>query len=118
MNNNKKMNNNTRKKRGVRLVAISPSSKRDKKLMAVFRARNGRTLTRHFGAQGHGDYIAYSRVSPAVARDKRRQYIARHSRGGEEWGDPTTPGALSRYLLWEKQTLGRAVAAFRRRFRV
>ena len=101
-----------------RLVAIEPSTKRGKKLMAVFGTRNGRTLTRHFGAQGHGDYIAYSRVSAAMAREKRRQYIARHGRGGERWDDPTTPGALSRYLLWEKPTLERAVAAFKKRFRL
>lgn len=86
--------------------------------MAVFLTHNGRRLVRHFGASGHGDYIQYSGASPALASIKRRQYIARHGKGNEKWGDPTTPGALSRYILWEKPTMAQAVAAFRRRFKV
>lgn len=101
----------------VRLVALMPSDRPGKKLKAVFVTGHG-TLTRHFGAEGHGDYVMYYEASPTVAREKRRQYIARHGKGGETWDDPTTPGALSRYLLWEKPTLKQAVAAFKKRFGV
>ena len=45
-------------------------------------------------------------------------YIARH-RVNENHGDPLTPGALSRWLLWgESRSLARNTAAFRRRFRL
>ena len=101
-----------------RLVGVTRSARRGKKLTAVFESPSGRRLIRHFGAAGHGDYTLYWRVSPRLAAEKRRQYIARHGRGGEDWEDPTTPGALSRYLLWEKPTLREALAAFRARFSV
>ena len=52
-----------------------------------------------------------------TARD-RTAYIARH-RMNENHGDPLTPGALSRWLLWgESRSLARNTAAFRRRFRL
>ena len=52
-----------------------------------------------------------------TARD-RTAYIARH-RVNENHGDPLTPGALSRWLLWgESRSLARNTAAFRRRFRL
>ena len=52
-----------------------------------------------------------------TARD-RAAYIARH-RVNENHGDPLTPGALSRWLLWgESRSLARNTAAFRRRFRL
>lgn len=35
--------------------------------------------------------------------NRRDAYIARHSKLNEDWGNITTPAALSRYVLWEKQ---------------
>ena len=53
----------------------------------------------------------------APARD-HTAYIARH-RVNENHGDPLTPCALSRWLLWgESRSLARNTAAFRRRFRL
>ena len=47
------------------------------------------------------------------------EIIERHARGGREnWRDPTSPGALARYLLWNKPTLAASLADYRRRFRV
>ena len=44
--------------------------------------------------------------------------FVRH-RVNENHGDPLTPGALSRWLLWgESRSLARNTAAFRRRFRL
>ena len=71
---------------------------------------------------GHGsgrfgtgsNYVSNPRKT---ARD-RAAYIARH-RVNENHGDPLTPGALSRWLLWgESRSLARNTAAFRRRFRL
>ena len=56
-------------------------------------------------------------IMQRAARD-RTAYIARH-RVNENHGDPLTPGALSRWLLWgESRSLARNTAAFRRRFRL
>jgi hypothetical protein len=65
-----------------------------------------------FGQRGGSTFIDH--------RDekKRAAYIARHSRGREDWGNPRSAGALARFLLWEKPTLGAALAAFRSRFKV
>lgn len=89
------------------------STRRDKKYMAIF--EDG-TVT-HFGGKGCGDFIQYSRRSPAVANAKRAAYIARHG-ATESWSVPTAASTLSRYILWEKNTLREALAAYRRRFRL
>ena len=68
-----------------------------------------------FGARGAMDFIAWSRqAGPAVAAERRRAYILRHA-PREDWTDPTTPGALSRWLLWEPPDFREAVAAFAHR---
>jgi hypothetical protein len=35
---------------------------------------------------------------------------------GEHWQRPDTPGALSRWVLWNKPTLAASVADFKRKF--
>lgn len=97
------------------LMAVRPSPRRDKKLVAIFDV-GGRPRSVHFGARGYGDYTTYWKASPKLARQKREQYIQRHG-ATETWSDPTTPATLSRYILWERPTVKAAVAAFRRRFR-
>jgi len=103
-----------------RLRSIRRSTRPAKKLMAVF-ADGTRIKTVHFGARGYDDYTSYyasdTSGNKAFARRKREQYLARHRRR-ERWSDPTTPGALSRYLLWEKPTLAASLASFKRRFRL
>jgi hypothetical protein len=63
-----------------------------------------------FGQKGGSTFIDH--------RDekKRMAYIARHSKGRENWNDPRSAGALARYILWEKPTLSASLAAFRKRF--
>lgn len=101
----------------MRLVHIRKSPSASKKLVATFRDEDGKTRTVHFGGRGCEDFTTYSRVDRTLARRKRAQYLARHG-ATELWTNPTTPGTLSRYVLWEKPTLEEAVRAFRRRFKV
>ena len=82
----------------MELKSIKPSSNPDKKLMATFETPEGRTKTTHFGARGMDDYTKTK--DPA----QRRRYIERHARGGENWGDSTSAGALSRYILGGEST--------------
>lgn len=97
--------------RPVSLLSLVPSKRAGKKFAATFLLQNGATRSVHFGAKGSADFTIHG-----DARE-RKNYILRH-RVLEKWSDPTTPGCLSRFLLWEKPTLCDAVVAFLRRFRL
>jgi len=95
----------------MKLVSIKPSTNFDKKLMATF--SNGRTI--HFGAKGLKDFTIYSKGDKDVAKQKKDAYIARH-KVNENWNDPTTAGALSRWILWNLPTKEASIADFKKRF--
>lgn len=90
-------------------VSFQLSSRRDKKLAATFLLDSGSTRTVHFGQRGAQDFTTHQ------DRDRKRRYLARHA-PREDWGDPLTAGALSRWILWEKPSRPVAIAAFKRRF--
>ena len=100
-------------RRHPQLVSITISSRVGKKYVAEF--DDGKRV--HFGANGYGDYIRYSRVDPLLANKKRMQYIARHG-AMEQWNDPTTAATLARYILWEKPTMAESIRYYKRRFKV
>jgi hypothetical protein len=62
-----------------------------------------------FGAKGMSDYTLNK--NPL----RRQSYLSRH-RSREDWSDPKTAGALSRWILWEHTSIQEAVRKFRRRF--
>ena len=78
-------------------VIIKPSTKSDKKLMAIFTKENGRTKTTHFGSKGMDDYT--------ITKDKeqRARYRQRHKKDLKT-NDPTRAGYLSYYILWGDST--------------
>ena len=90
-------------------VVIKKSTKPEKKLMAVFQLSNGRTRTTHFGASGMSDFPKH--------RDKERKqrYLSRH-RQRENWNAPMTAGALSRWILWNKETREASITDYKKRF--
>ena len=91
-----------------RLVKVAPSTVKGKKLTAFF--DDGARV--HFGGRGCMDFtLYYKKFGRDVALQKRRAYIARH-RVNEPWRDPSSPGTLSRILLWEFPTLDEAVAKY------
>ena len=93
----------------MKSVTISRSTRAGKKYMAVFMI-NGKKKTTHFGQSGAEDYTQHH------DEDRKRRYIQRH-RARENWNDPTSAGALSRYILWEHKSFRTAVSSFKRRFR-
>lgn len=95
----------------LKLLSIKKSNRQGKKYMATFRMATGRTKTIHFGASGMSDYTKHK----DLARQKR--YLNRHS-SRENWKDPTTAGALSRWVLWNKPSLKASIADYRRRFAI
>jgi hypothetical protein len=94
----------------MKLVSISESTKPDKKMTAVFFNENtGRKRTIHFGSAGMDDYT--------LTKDKaqRQLYLERHA-ARENWDEPTTAGALSRWILWNKTSKTAAIADYKKRF--
>ena len=92
----------------LKLISITPSNRPEKKYMAVFED-NGRRKTTHFGATGYTDFIKSGDV------ERKARYIARHQ-NKENWSDPTSAGALSRFVLWNKRTLSASIADYKNRF--
>ena len=96
-----------------RLLSIEPSWVEGKKLAAIFHDEvNDHPKTVHFGAVGYEDYTTHKDPK------RKERYLERHGRGREDWDDPTTPGALSRWILWNKPTLKASIDDFKRRFRL
>jgi hypothetical protein len=62
-----------------------------------------------FGAVGYDDMTMHN--NPL----RKKQYLARHQ-PNEDWNDPQTRGALSRWLLWETSNLQTNLQRFRKRF--
>ena len=87
---------------------IKKSTNSEKKLMAVFE-KNGRQKIVHFGANGMSDYTKHKDPQ------RKARYIQRHSKN-ENWNDPTTPGALSRWILWNKPSLKDSIISYKKRF--
>ena len=90
-------------------VKISKSTKEGKKLMAVFQLENGRSRKIHFGSAGMDDY------TKTKDKDQRKRYLDRH-RARENWNDPMTAGALSRWILWNKETREASIKDYKKRF--
>ena len=98
------------------LMSIKKSSSPEKKMTAVFckckkkdQCKGTNHLTRHFGQKGSSTYLDHG------DEKKKDAYIARH-KVNENFNDPVTPGALSRWILWNKKTLSASIADFKKRF--
>jgi len=90
-------------------VRFYESTRPSKKLMAVF--SNPHEVI-HFGQRGASDYT--------IHHDKTRRafYIARH-RKNENWLNPRSAGALSRWILWgDSDNIEDNIRAFKKRFRL
>lgn len=74
-------------------MIIKSSTRKGKRFMATY--ANGKVV--HFGLKGGNTYI------DSGDKIKRAAYLARHKKN-ENWNDPYSAGALSRYLLWGDST--------------
>jgi len=95
----------------MKLEYLGKSTHPDKKMMAVFRMENGRTKTTHFGAAGMSDFTIHK------DEERKKRYILRH-KANEDFNDPTTAGALSRWVLWNLPSLRASIADYKKRFRL
>jgi len=95
-----------------KLLRIVPSANRLKKYDAVFSDRVVSFGGRRENGVPYDDYLNSGSIM------KREAYIARH-RVIEDWTDPFSAGALSRFLLWGRsRKLSENIADYRKRFSV
>lgn len=96
--------------KGLKLVKIMRSPNKDKKYRAVF-SRNGKIKNVDFGAAGMSDFTKHK--DP----ERKQRYINRHS-ARENFNDPTSRGALSRWVLWNKPSFSESVKDYKRKFKL
>ena len=93
----------------MRLKTLRRSRNPEKKWDAVFE-KDGKEKIVAFGAKGYSDFTKHKNVT------RKARYIKRHSGMGEHWSKPDTPGALSRWILWNKPSFRDSVRDFKQRF--
>ena len=93
------------KTRGLKLSKITRSPIKGKKLRAHF---SDGTHT-DFGAAGMSDYTKHK------DSERMKRYLSRHKKR-ENWKSPKTPGALSRWVLWNKPSLRDSIQDYKKRF--
>lgn len=96
----------------LRLKTIRRSHKKEKKWDAVFVKPDGKEKVVPFGAFGMSDFTKHKDVT------RKQRYLKRHSGMGEHWNQPDTPGALSKWVLWNKPSFKASVADFKKRFKL
>ena len=84
---------------------LKASTRKGKRFMVTF--ENGKTV--HFGQAGGQTYIDHG------DKEKRAAYLKRHE-VNEDWTDPYSAGALSRWITWNKPTLEASMKDFMKRF--
>ena len=100
------------KTRRLRLKSIKPSHKKEKKWDATFIYPDGHQKVVPFGAKGMSDYTKHRDPT------RKQRYLKRHSGMGESWQKPDTPGALAKWVLWNKKTLRASISDYKRRFKL
>jgi hypothetical protein len=93
----------------MKLKTIRKSHKKEKKWDAVF-DKDGKEKIVPFGQKGYSDYTKHK------DKTRKQRYLKRHSGMGEHWQKPDTPGALSKWILWNKPSFNASVADFKKRF--
>lgn len=89
---------------------MKQSHRKDKKFDAIFITPSGKEKTVPFGQANASDYTKHK------DKTRKQRYLKRHTGKGEKWEQPDTPGALSRWVLWNKPTFDASVADFKKRF--
>ena len=106
-----------------RLMSVLPSNSKTKKYVATFMI-DGKEKKVSFGAKGYRDNTLINDKNSKFYLKKlvdrnvvKASYIRRHEKN-EDWNNPLTAGALSRFLLWNKKTLVSSIKDFKKRFKV
>lgn len=105
----------------MKLESVTKSHAPGKKKTALFclcPGKNGGGCSKpqkkevHFGSDGSTTYVE------GASDSDRENYIARH-RVNENWEDPTSAGALARYILWgDSRSIEENIKSFKSKFNV
>lgn len=88
-------------------MQIQDSNRKGKRFVAIF--KDGTKI--HFGQSNAFTYI------DGADKAKRLAYLKRHNTGREDWSNPRSAGALSRWILWgDFSNINGNIADFKRRF--
>ena len=91
-------------------MVIEKATAKNKKYKAIFYDDQGKKLkTVQFGSEGMSDFTIHK------DKERKQRYLDRHMKR-ENWNDPMTAGALSRYILWNKPTLDASIKDFKKKF--
>lgn len=93
----------------VYLLRIVPARDGVHKYKALFSMPDKKQKEVKFGAAGMSDYTKH--------KDAKRMeaYLDRH-RTTENWNDPVTAGALSRWILWSSTSIIGGIRNYRKHF--
>jgi len=95
----------------AKLISIEETDdSSDKRFIATF-MHSGKLKHVKFGLKGGSTYIDHHN------KKLRDAYIARHS-VLEDFTDYMSPGALSRYILWERTNMKNAIKDYKKRFKL
>ena len=87
-------------------IIITPSKKSDKKFDAIIDGKK----TVSFGSSKHSDFTKHG------SEARKQRYLDRH-KARENWNDPTTAGALSKFVLWNKPSIAASVKDMDKQFK-
>ena len=95
------------------LVKVEDSKAKGKRYTAIFRdSKTGREKRVNFGDASMENFTIHK--DP----ERRKRYLNRH-KSRENWNDPVSPGALSRWILWgDSSSFSKSVADYRKRFKL
>lgn len=108
----KKAKNSKKSSGKLKLVKIVKSPKPEKKYRAHF---SDGTHT-DFGAKGMQNYGGVGKERH-LDKERKKRYISRH-KSRENWNSPKTPGALSRWILWNKDSFKKSVEDYKKKFKL
>ena len=91
-------------------VIFENSDRQGKRYKAVFFDNNKKVKTTHFGLDTGSTYIDHK------DDDKKKAYIARHSKNNENWNDYMSAGSLSFHILWNMKTLQASIKDYKKKF--
>ena len=96
----------------MKLNSITRTGLQAPAFLAVFTLDNGKTKNVKFGTSSN--YL----TNPDKTENDRQAYIKRHQ-VRENWNDPMSRGALSRYILWgDFRSVVENTRAYRKRFNI
>ena len=92
---------------------IYDSATNTKRFVAVFVENDIIKFTSNFGSKTGSTFIDHGDII------KRANYLKRHSALNEDWENPTTAGALSKWILWgESDDIETNIKLFKKRFKL